>query len=424
MISRPTGVRHAVLAMTTIMAVLLYLDRVCISAAGSKISSTLKLSKEEMGVIYGAFFLAYAFGQVPAGWLGDRLGARRMLVFCVVAWSLLTALTGLASAFISLLLLRLFFGLAQAGAYPIAAKVNSLWIPFHNRGQANSFISLGGRAGGAIAPALTAILIGLWDDWRPVFGVFALPGLVWAIAFWLWYRDTPEEHPDCNNAEVDLIARQPPGVTNPAGPAGAVPWDQALRSRGLWMQCFAQFTTNIPWILLITWLPTYLEETYHITPEQSGILSSFPLMVGMVGCGMGGVATDRLTRRLGLKWGRNLPGMTTKFIAAAGPLFALSADHPALAVAALSLSAFMVDLGLGATWAYFQDAGGPHVGTFLGWANMFGNLGAFLSPICLGWLAKAHGWPAVLATCAVLYVLSGLCWLGIDARVPIVQKPA
>src|SRR5439155_7645042 len=127
------------------------------------------------------------------------------------------------------------------------------------------------------------------------------------------------------------------------------------------------------------------------------------------------------TRRLGLKWGRNLPGMTTKFIAAAGPLFAMTAGHPILAVAALSLSAFMVDLGLGATWAYFQDAGGPHVGTFLGWANMFGNLGAFVSPLLLGELREQFDWSVPLWTCSVFFVVSGLCWLGIDARVPIIR---
>src|SRR5207253_1491945 len=148
-----------------------------------------------------------------------------------------------ATGLVSLLLLRLLFGLAQAGAYPIAAKVNSLWMPFYNRGLANSIISLGGRAGGTIAPALTATLIAFWDDWRLVFDVFAIPCLVWAIVFWVWYRDTPEKHPGCNDAEVQLIARQPPGVTSPVGFAGGVPWSEALRSRGLWMQCFAQFMT-------------------------------------------------------------------------------------------------------------------------------------------------------------------------------------
>jgi nitrate/nitrite transporter NarK len=157
--------------------------------------------------------------------------------------------------------------------------------------------------------------------------------------------------------------------------------------------------------------------------KEAGLLSSLPLLAGMVGCFLGGAATDWLTRRIGLKWGRNLMGMTTKFLAAGAVVVALQMNDPVLVVAAFALTSFAIDLGLGATWAYFQDAGGPYVGTLLGWANMFGNLGAFISPLLLGWQAEAFGWSVALMTCAILYVVSGLCWLGIDARKPIVRSP-
>jgi MFS transporter, ACS family, glucarate transporter len=83
---------------------------------------------------------------------------------------------------------------------------------------------------------------------------------------------------------------------------------------------------------------------------------------------------------------------------------------------------FSTDLGLSAIWAYFQDTGGRYVATFLGWANMWGNFGAFVSPLFLAWLAEWVGWPATLAVCAGLFIASGLCWLGIDARVPILRE--
>ena len=419
--SQPTRARYLVLALTTSMAVLLYLDRICISKAGKHITAELQLTDQEMGTVYGAFFLAYALCQVPAGWLGDRWGARRTLVVFVVSWSVLTALTGLAVGFLSLLLVRLLIGAAQAGAYPIAARVNSLWMPFGERGLSSSIITLGGRSGGAIAPYLTAVLIAAWGAWQPVFAAYCIPGLLWAVVFWLWYRDSPAEHPACNAAEQALISHQPVEATSPQGKAGAIPWKAVLCSRSLWLQCFAQLTTNISWIFLITWLPTYLESRYGLSDRETGLLSSLPLMAGAAGCLLGGAATDWLTRRIGLKWGRNLLGMGTKFLAAGALLNVLGADSAILAVVAFSASAFMFDLGLGATWAYFQDAGGNYVGTLLGWANMFGNLGAFVSPILLIWLRDQWGWPTALTACVVLYVISGLCWLGIDARVPIVR---
>jgi ACS family glucarate transporter-like MFS transporter len=424
LVQRPTAVRYGVLAFLVVMAVILYLDRVCISMAEDSIRDELGLSKKRMGVVFSAFFLAYALMQVPSGWLGDCFGARRMLVACVLVWSATTALTGLAAGFLVLLAVRLLFGVGQAGAYPVAARVNSLWMPFSQRAFASGLITLGGRAGGALAPALTAALILAWGDWRLVFWVYAVPGLVWAALFWLWFRDRPAEHPTCNEAECRLIAARHAETTNPAGTAASIPWSDVLRSTSLWMQCLTQFTSNIAWVFLITWLPTYLKEAHKQELAKTGWLASLPLLIGMTGCFLGGVTTDWLTRRVGLKWGRNLLGMTTKFVAALGAVLALRADNPSAAIVGLCLASFAVDLGLGATWAYFQDTGGPYVGTLLGWANMFGNFGAVVSPLLLGWFAEEYGWSTALAVCALLYYLAGLCWLGIDARIPIVRLEA
>jgi ACS family glucarate transporter-like MFS transporter len=223
--------------------------------------------------------------------------------------------------------------------------------------------------------------------------------------------------------EVLLIeGSRPAQATSPHGSARTIPWVAACRSLSLWMQCLTQFTTNVAWAFLITWLPTYLIEVYELDEETAGLLAGVPLLAGMAGCLLGGVVTDRLTRRLGLKWGRNLPGMLSKFLSAAGLLAAVVAPDPLLATAALAFVSFATDTGLGASWAYFQDAGGPYVGTLLGWANMFGNLGAAVSPLLLSWLAQRYGWPAALAACAGVCVLSGLCWFGVDARIPIVPE--
>jgi nitrate/nitrite transporter NarK len=298
-------------------------------------------------------------------------------------------------------------------------------VPFNRRALASSLITLGGRAGGALAPAATAYLVLLFGGWRPVLWYYALLGLAWSVFFWRIFRQTPAQHPACNRAEVDLIeGGLPPEIISPRGDARTIPWKAACGSLSLWMQCVSQFTTNIPWVFLITWLPTYLVEEFGVDEEATGLFASLPLLAGMAGCLLGGMITDRLTRRLGLKWGRNSLGMFTKFVAAAGMVLALAAREPLLATLAFALVSFATDSGLGATWAYFQDAGGPYVGTLLGWANMFGNLGAAVSPLLLGWLASNYDWPTALAACAVIYVFSGLCWLGIDARVPIVpSKP-
>jgi MFS transporter, ACS family, glucarate transporter len=152
-------VRYRVIFACMLMAVLLYLDRFCISFAEVFIKDELGLSDKQIAIILGSFFASYALCQVPSGWLSDRFGARTMLTIYILMWSLFTAMTGFVTGFIMLLVLRLGFGVGQAGAYPTSANLVSKWMPLSERGFASSLVAVGGRFGGALAPVLTAFLI-------------------------------------------------------------------------------------------------------------------------------------------------------------------------------------------------------------------------------------------------------------------------
>ncbi len=157
--SRPTGVRHWIVLLLTLMSVLLYLDRFCVSFAGDYIKEDLGLTQTQMSWFLSVFFWSYALSQVPAGWLADRFGARLMLSIYVVAWSLFTAQMGLVAGFTMLLFARLMCGITQAGAYPTSGGIISRWIPLSKRATASAWVGLGGRMGGAMAPILTAFLM-------------------------------------------------------------------------------------------------------------------------------------------------------------------------------------------------------------------------------------------------------------------------
>jgi ACS family glucarate transporter-like MFS transporter len=154
------------------------------------------------------------------------------------------------------------------------------------------------------------------------------------------------------------------------------------------------------------------------------LLASLPLLGGMVGCLLGGIASDRLTLRFGIRWGRGVLGIGSKFLAALLLVLSVQAGDPFLATAALVLAAFTNDLGLSATWAFFQDAGGPYVGPLLAFANMFGNIGATASPLLLAAVKQDYGWEAVLYLCSSFFVVAGVCWFFMDGRVPIVPESA
>jgi MFS family permease len=156
---RPTSVRWCVLGVTTLASVLLYLDRMCVSIAAESMRTEFGATKSQEAWFLGAFFLSYALFQVPSGMLSDRFGIRKMLVLYILAWSAFTGVMGLATSFAMLIVFRLGCGLAQAGAYPSAARAVRDWMPFTQRGLASSMVAFGGRIGGAIAPALTGWLM-------------------------------------------------------------------------------------------------------------------------------------------------------------------------------------------------------------------------------------------------------------------------
>ncbi len=194
-----------------------------------------------------------------------------------------------------------------------------------------------------------------------------------------------------------------------------------LRSRSLWLSCVSQFFSNFGWVFLLTWLPGYLEKVHHVNALDRGWMASVPILLGMAGMLAGGWVTDALTRRVGLRWGRCLPMALTRFVAMAAFLACLGLHSPWAATAALSVVAVATDLGTPAAWAFMQDVGGRHVGSILGWGNMWGNIGAAVSPILLGRLiGRPGGWDLSFLLCAAAFLAAGVVSLGIDARIPVV----
>src|SRR5258708_9248402 len=119
--------RYRVLIMLFFLILITYLDRICISLVGVRIKNEFNLSNEQFGWVLGAFALAYALFEIPTGILGDKIGQRKVLIRIVLWWSLFTALTGVATGLISLVLTRFLFGAGEAGAFPNGTGVISRW---------------------------------------------------------------------------------------------------------------------------------------------------------------------------------------------------------------------------------------------------------------------------------------------------------
>jgi MFS family permease len=159
LLGRPTKIRYVIIGVVMLAAVLLYLERVCLSVAEVYVREDLGIGEMQMELAFGAFFIAYALGQVPSGWMSQRFGPRVMMALYMLGWSIFGIFIALAQDFWTLFFARFLLGLSQAGAYPTAALLIKRWVPDRSRGIASGIVAFGGRFGGAGANWLTGILI-------------------------------------------------------------------------------------------------------------------------------------------------------------------------------------------------------------------------------------------------------------------------
>lgn len=421
----PTNIRHRIIAVSMLMAFILYLDRICLGeiVKSASFKSDLQLDKEQIGRILGAFFFTYALFQVPTGWASDRFGARKTLTLYIILWSLFTGLTGLMTGFIGILVMRLLCGAAEAGAYPTSSAVIRRWIPLEARARASSFVTFGGRLGGTLAPFLTALLIVKLGSWRASLWVDCGVGLLIAWIYWKVVRNRPSEHPACNPAERALIG-SPPSEPPLSGRELRTTLGAFCRSRSLWLNAASQWLINIGWVYLVTWLPTYLAEEKHVEAVAGGRMVTLVLATGMIGQLAGGWLSDTCVKRLGLRWGRVLPMTASGLLAATAYVSCLFMDSAWGIVACCAVVSFATDMGNPSIWAFMQDVGGRATAVAAGWGNMWGNLGASLSSLMVPWLlvrggVGGSGQTTVFLVLAGAFLLSGIVALGIDATKPL-----
>jgi MFS family permease len=416
-----------VLAFLCTLALLLYIDRVCIGQAEASIRAELGLSKAEMAWVFTAFTLAYCLFEVPTGHWGDRFGSRGVIARVVLWWSAFTALTGAAFGLWSLLAFRFLFGAGEAGALPNAARVVTRWFPPQEQGKVRGAIGTAALLGGAVAPVLAALLIEA-VGWRLAFVAFGAVGLVWAALFFAWFRDDPAAHPGVNAAELRLLD---PGPRPAPQEHVRIPWGRVLASPNVWLLGAIMTVSAILFYMQFQWYPTYLKEARGQSELASGWLTAAVMAAGAAGCVAGGLLADSVTRRpRGRRWGRRLCGGGALLLAALAVLGVRLADS-ALAVTLCQATALFCMQAAGPTWwTVVAEVSGRHGAALWGLMNSLAGLGLMAVTVLAGWFveqrerdgyAAVDCWGPVFDGVALGLAAGAVCWLLVDATRSVVE---
>lgn len=409
--------RYRVLAFLFFASIITYVDRICISVAGTSIQEDLGLSLEQWGWVLGAFVLSYGLFEIPAGAMGDRWGPRKVLTRIVLWWSVFTAFTGMAQGFRQLVIVRFLFGMGEAGAFPNFSATIARWFPAHERARAQSIVWMASRVGGAIAPVLVIPLQQAFG-WRAAFYIFGAVGVVWAVLWFVWFRDHPSQKQGVTPGEIAEI-----GAGTRPEEHGPTPWKKLFSQPNLWWIMFMYHANAWCGFFYLTWLHIFLAKGRGFTPGELIALSWLPFVFGACANLAGGIASDLLVKKIGLKWGRRLLGFGGLSLATIFLGLTISTENKVLTIIYLALAYGCSDFALPVAWAVCLDVGHTNAGVVTGAMNMAGQLGSFLTTVTFGYIVVAFdSYNAPLVPITLMSLLGALSWLMINPAKPLLVE--
>ena len=268
-----------------------YLDRQTLPVAIKAIERDIPLSNEQFSYLQSAFLLAYAFLYAGGGKLTDMLGTRRGFTVVMVAWSIACISHSFAVSFAMLAVSRFLLGAGEGGGFPAATRVVAEWFSVKERATAMGIINGGSAVGAVIAPPLISLVL-LYANWRWIFVITGLVGLLWT----LWWRSAyfpPDEHPRLTLEEREKLEQSPQLLS----PETTTSWLGLLKFRQTWGVVLAKFMSDAAWYFYLFWLPKYLYDARGFDIKAVGTFAWIPYAAAGIGCLVGGSFSSYLVRR-------------------------------------------------------------------------------------------------------------------------------
>jgi sugar phosphate permease len=363
---------------------LTYIDRINVNTAGPVLAKDMHLDPSQLGWVFSAFGWAYLCLQVSGGWFSDRFGARLTLAVCGVVWSISTIMMGVVGSFGALIACRVLLGLGEGATFPTATRALSDWASPGLRGYVQGITHSFARLGNALTPPLMAWLIKT-TSWRESFVIVGCASMVWAFAWWFYFRDDPAKHRGVRSYEAAALTSYSARMARKKEP---VPWLRlAKRMAPVTLVYFCYGWTL--WLYL-TWLPSYFKETYHLDLKKSALFSAGVFFAGVVGDTAGGLVSDYILRKTGDRNRARRDVIIVGFLCSGLLMIPVLRLHD-LVIVPLCLSAafFFAEVTIGPFWAIPMDIAPRYSGSASGLMNIGSALAAAVSPLVAGYVIKA-----------------------------------
>lgn len=256
-----------------------YADRVALSVAATPIKAEFGLSQVEMGYLLSSFLWFYIFCLIPVGLLVDRFGGKVVNGLGIGLWSAATVLTGFSTGFGFMLGTRMIMGAGESTSWPASNRIIREWFPASERGLANAIFGAGSAAGPAIGAIAISYLVSAYG-WRTGFVAAGLVGFIW-LAAWVVVFDQPERVRWLGTRERQKILRERDGAADTASAKGSALL-YLLRQRSVWGLFLTQGTEVYGGYMLLTWLPSYLQQAKGLSVMNAGLMTAVPFALASV----------------------------------------------------------------------------------------------------------------------------------------------
>ncbi|MCS5497059.1 MFS transporter [Cnuibacter physcomitrellae] len=381
---RTVRVRWFLVGFLVLGGVVNYLDRSTLSVANTTIAEEFGLNALSMGLLLSAFSWPYAIANLPAGYLVDKFGPKKMFAFAAGAWSLVSMITAAANSFGFFYAARVALGIAESPFFTSALKVNERWFNTKERALPVSLVNTGSQIANAIAPPLLTFLL-LTMSWRGMFIIVGALGIVIALVWLRIYRDpTLKEQALIKGAQAQHTV---------AASVEKVGWGQLFKHRNTWFMILGAFGIFYTVWVYRTWLPSYLQTARGFSLSDSGWLAALPFLCGIIGVVFGGWLSGRLVARgTNTVLARKIPIVGGALLAAAAVLPVAYVESTPLAIVLLSVGYFASQVPIGCLWTLASDVAPSNQVASLGAIQNFGGfIGAAVAPVVTGAILTATG---------------------------------